>query len=374
LTWGRETAGLEVEEAAKKIQIKPERLESWEAGEKQPTINQLRKLAHVYRRPLSVFFLPERPPEAVPAVHDFRQLPGRPPGALSYHLRLQLRRARERRQIALDLYRELDEPAPEFGLRAALDDDPEELGGRIREVLGVDLETQQRWRQPYKALKAWRERTENAGVLVFQASGVPVSEMRGLSLAVDPLPVVMINPKDAPNARVFTMMHELCHVALRNSGVCEPESDRALPAEERGVEIFCNHVASAALVPMGDLLADETVDGQRNPSWADDDLDQIAKRFAVSRFVVLRRLLTAGRTSRAFYRAKHEEWTRQVQEQEATGGFVTPDSRAVAEGGQTFVRLVLQSYHQDRITLSDVSDYLGVRIKHLPKIEKAVGY
>jgi DNA-directed RNA polymerase specialized sigma subunit len=38
------------------------------------------------------------------------------------------------------------------------------------------------------------------------------------------------------------------------------------------------------------------------------------------------------------------------------------------------VRLVLQSYYQDRITLSDVSEYLGVRLKHLSKIEQAVGF
>ncbi len=211
-------------------------------------------------------------------------------------------------------------------------------------------------------------------MLVFQVSRVDVSEMRGLSLAVDPRPVVVVNPKDAPIARVFTMLHELCHVALRRSGICETDEDRLRPSEERRVEVFCNHVAGAALLPMADLLADPIVVVNRGPQWPEQDLVEIARRFAVSRFVVLRRLLASGRTTQAFYRTKHEEWVQAHAERQAEGGIITPDRRAVAEGGRTFVRLVLQSYYQERITLSDVSDYLGVRLMHLPKIEQTVGY
>ena len=61
LIWARKSSGFAVEEAAKKISVKPERLVSWESGEDQPTINQLRKIATVYKRPLSVFYLQERP-------------------------------------------------------------------------------------------------------------------------------------------------------------------------------------------------------------------------------------------------------------------------------------------------------------------------
>ena len=40
--------------------------------------------------------------------------------------------------------------------------------------------------------------------------------------------------------------------------------------------------------------------------------------------------------------------------------------------GGPCVRLVLDNYYQDRITLSDVSGYLGVRVKHVPRIEMAI--
>jgi hypothetical protein len=37
------------------------------------------------------------------------------------------------------------------------------------------------------------------------------------------------------------------------------------------------------------------------------------------------------------------------------------------------VRMVLGSYHQERITLSDDSGYLGLKVKHIPKLEHEAG-
>jgi Zn-dependent peptidase ImmA (M78 family) len=361
---------------AHRVQVPTHRLENWESGAAQPTINQLRRLAGIYHRPLSVFFLPERPAEIAEDPHDFRQLAGRRPGEISPTLRFQLRLARERRQIAADLLTELEEEPPRFGIVATLNDEPEEVGARLRERIGVTLAAQSQWKQSYDALNGWRALVEAAGVLVFQASGVEVGEMRGFSLADEPLPVIVTNTKDAPNGRVFTMLHELCHVLLRRSGVCEPQEERPRPPEEQSVEVFCNHVAGAALVPRDALLNDTDVAAHRGTVWTEEELGAIARRFAVSKFVVLRRLLIADRTSQSFYRAKQAEWTSAARaaEDDSKGGFVTPDRRVVSESGRTFVRLVLQGYYSDRITLNDVSKFLRVRLKHLPKIEHAVGF
>lgn len=380
LRWARESAGYSIEDAARRVPVKPERLSSWEveAGETRPTIGQLRKLANVYKRPLSVLFLPVPPAEPPLKIHDFRQLPGKVPGVFSSAVLLQLRRARERRELALHLLEDLEQPVPSFDVRATLHDDPEQLGAHFRDVLGMDLATQEQWTGMYDAFNGWRSRIETAGVLVFQMSRVEPEETRGFSLAELPLPVIAVNSKDPPGARVFTMLHELCHVALRRSGVCEPDEDRLRPSEERRVEVLCNHVAGASLVPMETLLADPIVRANRGPVWPEDSLAKLARRFSASRFVVLRRLLTAVRTTPAFYQEKHLEWTENARRErhrkkESKSG-PPPDRTSVAERGQTLVRLVLQSYYQDHITLSDVSEYLGVRLKHLPKIERAVGF
>ena len=36
--------------------------------------------------------------------------------------------------------------------------------------------------------------------------------------------------------------------------------------------------------------------------------------------------------------------------------------------GRNFVRTVLAPYHSDRITLRDVSEYLNLKTKHIPKV------
>ena len=69
LTWARRSLRMGLEEAAERLRVPPERLAAWESGEQKPTVNQLRKAARVYRRPLAAFFLPEPPRDfAVPHV------------------------------------------------------------------------------------------------------------------------------------------------------------------------------------------------------------------------------------------------------------------------------------------------------------------
>ena len=44
LEWLRSAAGLSTEEAARRIQTKPAKIETWEKGDDRPTMSQLRKL------------------------------------------------------------------------------------------------------------------------------------------------------------------------------------------------------------------------------------------------------------------------------------------------------------------------------------------
>ena len=39
-TWARQRRGLEVEDLAKKLNVKPDAVNAWEAGERRPTFRQ----------------------------------------------------------------------------------------------------------------------------------------------------------------------------------------------------------------------------------------------------------------------------------------------------------------------------------------------
>jgi transcriptional regulator with XRE-family HTH domain len=47
------------------LQVKVERVNAWEQGDRQPTLRQVEALSRFLHRPLSVFFLP-KPPELPP--------------------------------------------------------------------------------------------------------------------------------------------------------------------------------------------------------------------------------------------------------------------------------------------------------------------
>jgi transcriptional regulator with XRE-family HTH domain len=98
--WARESAGLSVQAAAKKVGVKPDKFELWETAgvPERPTATQLERLADAVKRPVATFFLPE-PPAEPPLPADFRKPPtAKAPAPLSYAVRLAIRRARRLQQ------------------------------------------------------------------------------------------------------------------------------------------------------------------------------------------------------------------------------------------------------------------------------------
>lgn len=381
LIWARESARLSVEQAAQKASVKPPSLAAWERGESQPTIGQLRKLGRVYKRPLAVFYL-SKAPKTFQAMQDFRRLPKEMAGAQSPELAFEVRRARYRREIALDLHEELLGSPPAFKAKASIEEDPEAVGLRLREFLGTTRDQQGDWKNNYEALNGWRAALERHGVLVFQGSDVDLAEMRGFSISETPLPVVVVNLKDVPLARVFSMLHEAAHLMLREGGLCDLVEEQSSAALRR-IEVFCNRVAGATLMPKTWVLEEPEVQEHKGEAWPDEVIASLAHRYRVSREVVVRRLLILGRTTESFYRKKREALQAEFEAQQkealqkkalglAPKGFVTPDRIAVSTAGPFFVRLVLNSYHQEKITSNDLSSFLEVRLKHIPKIERAV--
>jgi Zn-dependent peptidase ImmA (M78 family)/DNA-binding XRE family transcriptional regulator len=367
LVWAREDAGYSVDEAAKKISVKPEKLAACEAGDDRLTVNQLRNLSNAYKRPFAFFYLPT-PPRTEISLQDFRHFTDEDEHRLKPLLRVEIRKAKGRREIALNMLEELDQEPEVFVSFASADESVQVIGQRIRELLDVSFERQVRLRSDYEALRFWRNSIEARGVLTFQAS-VPKSEMRGFSMWFSPLPIIVVNAKDSPYGRVFTMLHELAHVMLRSGGLCDLGEDK--------IEVFCNAVAGETLVPSEMLLQEKLVrDNEHEHAWTDETLIILAGRYGVSREVILRRLLTLDRTTQEFYRQKRTEWMQVFEssrdKESTSSGFAPPPVKALSAVGPTFAGLVLDCYNQERISPVDAAQYLGVKIKHLSTIENAI--
>jgi transcriptional regulator with XRE-family HTH domain len=131
LVWARKTASLTQEEAALALEVPLERLQAWEkeGNDETPTVNQLKRMAERYKRPLSVFYL-AAPPNDFQPLRDFRRLPGTVDHRFSAQLAYEVRAAYERRQIAIEVTQRLDQEPVLFGITARQTDDPEQVGRR----------------------------------------------------------------------------------------------------------------------------------------------------------------------------------------------------------------------------------------------------
>lgn len=378
LVWARDRAKVKTEDAAKAANVTTQRIEAWENGDQAPTLSQLRLLASKYRFPLAVFFLPEPPTDFEP-LRDFRRLPDHDDQALSPDLAYQIRKAQERRELALELYDDQRNAPQPFPLKATLQDDPEAIGQKVREFLNVDPESQKKAARAQRAFEYWRRRLEERDVLVFVLSGphyaVELREMRGFAIARLVLPVVVVNGKDhSQGGRAFTLLHELAHLILGESAISNGATEELEESpEDQRVERFCDAVAAAALMPAVLVLSFPQAAPAGMRAWANMDLQTIAGAIGVSSHALLLRFVTLKRASWDFYRHWRARYDQPMAEKAAPAGavMIPRPILLMSANGRGYTRMVLRSYYDQRITLSDVSSYLGAKVKYIPALERA---
>ena len=378
LQWGRQYAYLSIADAAQKIGVSVEKLREWEKGVSSPTVNQLHKIAHAYKQLFAVFYLPDPPLEASLPLKDFRRLPSGGLSSISHELASEIRTAISRREIAIQMVEEMGEETKEFLLAASLGDKPSTIAKKVREALFSDLLQVPSFTDKHKTFRFFRERLENLGILVFQASTVGVHEMRGFSITDSVFPVIVVNRKDSPAGRIFSLFHELTHVLLRISGLCEIDPDITLPPEEQAVEIFCNKVAAEILMPEQNFLmiAVEQLEKKQTNAFSDTIINSLSNIFGVSREAVVRRLLTLDLVTKDFYlmkRSQYQQETPNKPEKKKDNLRISPARTILSLAGKTYVSLVLGAIGQNRITLNDASGYLNVRVSQISTVGQLAG-
>jgi Zn-dependent peptidase ImmA (M78 family) len=248
--------------------------------------------------------------------------------------------------------------------------DAEQAGHHIREILGVTWRNQTEWASAYEGLNAWRSAIEAKGVLVFQTSGVALEEMRGTCIPDQPLPVILLNSKDAPHGRIFSLLHEFAHILLHAGGHQTSRMMGTRSPEEQPLEVAANAFAAAALLPAHSFVP--TAERYQGATEGDDDaLRRLAQKVKVSPEVILRRLVTLRMAGEGTYRRKRNSWGSMLwYVRSAIGGPVPMEVRTIASDGRGYTRLVMSAYDQRLISTNAASDYLGVKPKHFTNIRK----
>lgn len=156
----------------------------------------------------------------------------------------------------------------------------DEAGASLRDYLGITDDLQLSNSREYSALRLWSTAVQAQGVFVFQRR-LPEAGVRAFSLSVKNQAAVVMSSADTPYARVFSLLHELTHLALRTSGLCDLD-------QQSWIESYCNAVAAACLLPSGLLrqaMADSPFTG--DPTHDDSALRRLSHRLGASQAAVL---------------------------------------------------------------------------------------
>ena len=371
LRWARERAGYSAEDIARRRRVPLERVQEWEAGQSYPTWRQLENLAHDdYHRATAFFFLDAPPPENTVA-SEFRRLPATMLDGLRPDTLYAVRQARARQgDLALLL-------GPQgSGERFILRDlpgqvsvySPRQLAESVRQYLGVSLDTQRAWQSADDALKEWRERIEEVGVWIFKRSFAQ-KDIAGFCLADDVFPVIYLNNGQAKTRQIFTLFHELAHL-LFDFNHLERLDDQyyvsELSGEDRAIEIACNRFAGEFLVPFDDFANATT--GQTADGITDEYLASLARRYWVSREVILRKFLDRGWLDRQRYWETVEHW--RASQEPSSGSEGNYYNTHGVYLGRKYLRTAFLAFDEGRIDESQLSACLGVKGSSLAGLER----
>lgn len=356
LLWARERSGSD----AVDLQLRFPQLVLWETGSLQPTLRQLEKFAKAVHVPIGYFFLDTPPVEFLP-ITDFRVVADSRGKRPSPNLLDTIYICQQRQEWFRDYARIHGQSPLEFVNSATLTTPVETVASAMRKTLGVstaDRRTEPNWTSALITLKL---AVEEAGVLLMASSVVEnntarklrVEEFRGFALTDSYAPLIFINASDSKSAQMFTIIHELAHIWLGESGVSD---SNIATVSEVAIERWCNAVAAEFLVPRAMLLEE-----YRSGTAIDSELQRLARVFKVSTLVVLRSLFDAGLLNQPQFKDAYIEETARLRVVDAGGSggdfYRTLRSRV----GGRFARAVCSSALEGQTLFRDAYRMLGIR-------------
>ncbi len=260
LIWARKSAGLSVEEASIKLQLTDsktisavDKLLAFESQEKDPSRSLLVKMAKLYKKPLLTLYMEEQPLRGDRG-EDFRTLPVNVVPTENAYVDVLIRDIKARQSLLREtLIEEDEEQRLEFIGCADIKQGVSQVASSICESIKFDLNTYQQCQTTHDAFKYLRALAEDVGIFVLlignlgsHHTNISTSIFRGFVLSDEIAPFVVINDLDSKAAWSFTLLHEIAHLWLGQTGVSGAKT-------EKKVEKFCSDVASQILLPENEL-------------------------------------------------------------------------------------------------------------------------
>ena len=376
LKWARESAKVSEESAAAKVSVPVGKLQEWESGTSQPTIKQAQTLAKAYKRPFALFFLPEIPRDFQP-LQDFRKSGSKTLTTSSIFI---IREIQQKQAWISDAYAENDEIKLPFVGRFSINDNPQVVAQDILKTLDI-------YPARYKSespIKEWIDASETKGIFVSRTSFIhsrlklDSDELQGFAISDSYAPFVFVNSEDWNAPQLFTLLHELAHIWIAETGISNDVEPEIKNKEKfHPVELFCNEVAANALMPK-DLILNFGSQIYQNSK----EVFKMAKLLGVSSFALIVRALNLGLISIPVYQKlkrqadidfaeylKREAEKRAKQKEKENPGGPNYFLLQLNRNSRLFTQTVLDAFRGGSIEPTLASNLLNVQINKFQKLE-----
>lgn len=377
LSWARDRAQMSLDTLSEKLKTKVDRIEAWESGEFSPTFKQAQKLAKILHVPFGYLFLAEPPKETLP-IPDLRTIGDRAPESISPDFWDLLEDIKRKQSWYHDYATEnAEEPFAYLG-KFSTRSEVGEVADSIKIALNLTSLAREKCRDQDAYFKFLSERTEDIGVLVMRNSivgsnthrALSVQEFRGFAISDRYAPLIFINSSDANSAKIFTLMHELAHLWVGESGISSVDL-----AQQSSIEIekFCNAVSAEVLTPR-----DEFSKKWRNTLDVAQNAIATAQFFKVSMFVTARRAKDLGfiETEAFFnyYREASEQFeaNRQKRRSESRPGG-QPHANTWSRNGKRFSKAIVEATLNQRLLVRDAGRLLNMNPNNVIAFAQGLG-
>jgi Zn-dependent peptidase ImmA (M78 family) len=233
IKWSRTSLNIDRERAATVAGIDVDHLDQIEAGTSPPTLSQLRSLAGLYKTPIATFFLPASPSD-VAEPRDFRTRSG----PLSRETLLSIRRAR----AVQNFIRHFEVPNEQVFWPQ--NDNPQQAAHLAREWLGLTDEIQLGSRDASHFFRWLTTKLEDKRIELL-VHKFPQDDAKAYCFAELPQIVVVSSNDNFIGSRIFSVLHELGHLSLGDSGLCLTQESHSSYRQER----YCDKFAVNLLMP-----------------------------------------------------------------------------------------------------------------------------
>ena len=326
----------------------------------------LEKIAKVYKKRWTIFLL--QAPEVLKKHGNDNRSRHNKKEVLDVDLLNALDTAEYILETSAELGGNASKEIPQVNIDIAIN--PDGYAQRLREAMKVDDKKLHSQTDDFGALRFWKDVLTDYGLYISEM-GWETESVRAFSIIKKDRTIVVLSTKENPQPRTFSLFHELCHVLMKQEGIC----DRHEGADD--IEALCNRFAAGFLMPETSFRTLATEIGiKKNVMPSDDQLKSLRKFFGTSRLATYRRLYTLGYITKPQYESVQNDYSDSSKLPDKKSGKKSQGGdyyrNMLSSNGKRFTVEAFNAYSNGAIGTRTLSRILNVSVDNLQKFRERV--